>query len=270
MTLSSPNVISNNYLSFNNSNNQTNSGVNNNNSNNYGTVKRIQTQNLLMNKETTGTINIYLEVMYIMIWNKEETLNTFPEKNIILIFELNDNPQLQIKIPFEPKEESKSFIKLIPLIKKSDLLNKSYKSLLQISNYDIDKSRPIKLKVSLINYYKDKTHVMSEESLYFNVEEEFIHNKFQLYQNMHPLIDGKKIANILFNIVYDNFSCEYTKKNRNYIDFPKVDKISSFKDKTDLVFLYNNKQSYLISKPVLQCFNSINDINECKKLYLKI
>lgn len=310
------------YLSFSNLKADDNNTSNNNNNgnNNYTTNKKQITQNLLMNKVTKQDISIYTEIKYLMLWNKEETQTVFPEMNILLVIEINDDTSTQIKIPFEMKEESREFIKMTPKMKKNDNSNKSYRFEIKIKNVELEKKKANKFKIRVVNYYKEKFFILGEENLFFSFYEELFGNKFQLYMNMLGYIDNKKIGNLLFNFIYESedFSrfclsnssnCEknsgeirdlsglgglggledsskfnsYCNNNSYKKDaswkgksqsfdyfkyyFPKIDKLSTFKEETDLALLYYNRENVSIKKQSVEIFTSINDIREGKLVY---
>jgi hypothetical protein len=307
---------------------RTNSKISNNdlisnlsNFDNMGNNTSYSTNMIMNNSGNNLEIIIYIEIKYLMIWNKEDAQNNFPEFNLMIITEFNDDVKTSEKIPLEVSEESRDYVRMVPQKKKNDLKNKSYRfskrfpykyifkrknesvnnSLLTPSTQltdDLSDKKPIKMKISLMNYYKEAFFLISEENIFFRIDHKLVNNKFQLYFNILSEYDHKKIGNLLFNFLYnfreslDVVSEDKNNKNKksnsknshdvkidskifnlrkHYLNelksnFPDIKGLCTFKEETDLEFIYYEKiNNYLVDKQTNTImFSSINDISEGK------
>ena len=222
------------------------------NANLYGTnTNNLKAQKLLLNQNTRFTV-VYIEIMYLMIYNKDETQNSFSDLNLLFLIEFNDDKSTQEKIPLEIKENTKDSIKLCPQYKKGEKHYKFSRAL----HLEQKKDEIVKVKIMLANFSKDKMFFLSEDSVFFKCLEEQKQHKFQQYMNILGSINKKKLGNVLFNMSYD-FKTDLKG------GFPVHDKIAQMKIDPTWEFNYYFIENHQIKEVKNENnFISINDICE--------
>lgn len=232
-----------------------------------GKLKRSLSQSsCMLNKKPTqvGFLNFYFEFIYLMIFNKEELISTYPDLNLFIKVEINDLVNTQEKLYMQKKEESKDFMKYVPMLKKDDIKYGGYRFTREVSTTIISFSRPIKLQISIGNYYRDKFVWLSEETIYFNYNQRDEYSKFRIYQNMQNPIETKKMATVLFAFQY-HLAQDQTQLSK----FPMTKNLALYKADHNLIFQYYGKENTRIQPKNSKDFSSIKDIEE-SKLYLNI
>lgn len=258
----------NSILSFNRKNMVFNSKIDPNRfaSSKFSENKNKTTRYLLKNDNPRFKM-FFVEIKYFISYEKAEIQQYFSQNNMILILEFNDDPFNQEKIPLQIIEESDKHIKFAPIPKKKDLSIQGFR-FYKIFHCQENFERPVKFKVKLVNYSKEKTFDISEESFFFNFEKECLQCKLKPYINMLNIITGEKIGNLHFSVVYDQLegdeNIDLAKVESMKISLPNVEKVINYNEDPKLPFLYYNKQNYPIQSQVVNKFTSINDINEGK------
>lgn len=264
----------NSILSFNRKNIVFNSKIDPNRfaSSKFSENKNKTTRYLLKNENPKFKM-FFVEIKYFISYEKSEIQQYFSQNNLILILEFNDDPYNQEKIPLQIIEESDKIIKFAPILKKKEMSSQGFR-FYKIFHCQDNFERPVKFKVKLVNYSKEKTFDISEESFFFNFEKEYLQCKLKPYINMLNIITNEKIGNLHFTVVYDQLDGDETidlsKVEKMKILLPNVDKVINYNEDPKLPFLYYNKQNYPIQSQIVNKFTSINDISEGKVFIIKL
>lgn len=213
-------------------------------------------------------ITFFFDIKYFMLWNKEYFKVVYPSWNLILLFDINDDPESCEKISIEKKEESKDFAKFLPRFKKDDSINKGYRFTKKIRKINQDLDTPFKIRIQLALYSDNSIVKIAEDELFLipSINSEL--NKYQFYQNMNSISTGKKIGNLLFYFVYrigsslDGLGDPYNAK-QNDLFLGSIKNLSTFKEQTDLIFNYYKVDNYDVNSNGKNVdFNSIRDITD--------
>ena len=138
----------------------------------------------------------YFEITYLIIWVKDYLQCLYPNLNLILLIEIDDDVRYSEKILLFKGEEDKYY----PVIKK-DEKNKILRFTKTVtSNNNLDGTH--KISFLIYTYYNNKMLPISEDELYVtnNNSEEIV--KFKFYLNTNMKYYNKKIGNLYFNLAY--------------------------------------------------------------------
>lgn len=138
----------------------------------------------------------YFEINYLIIWAKDYLQCLYPNLNLILLIEINDDLKNTEKILLCKGEEDKYY----PLLKKEEK-NK----VLRFCKTVISSNNPDgihKISFHIYTYYNNKMLSICEDELYVssNNDEEIV--KFKFYLNTNMKYYNKKIGNLYFNLAY--------------------------------------------------------------------
>ncbi len=147
----------------------------------------------------------YLEFNYfnLMKWAKDYLAGIYPEINLIVLIELDDDVKTQQKIFLVSSDEKNKYL---PMNKSQDATKKTGYRFVRFIN-DTDNSnmvniKPHKLKIQICTYCNERLAVISQEEIYFNINPGQELSKFQFYHNMISTTVMKKIGNILLSFSY--------------------------------------------------------------------
>jgi hypothetical protein len=142
-------------------------------------------------------IFFYFEFHHFIFWAKEQLRNTYPEINLIMVVEINDNKLTQEKIYFTRSEE---FTKHIPMRTKRDINKPIYRLIKPLEFFS--EENPFKISISFYTYTNHKllTICVDEIFLKYSKKKEMI--KYTMYQNVYMKHYNKKIGNNFFNFAF--------------------------------------------------------------------
>lgn len=142
-------------------------------------------------------IFIYFEISHFLFWQKEYLRSVYPELNLIMIIEINDDKQTQEKIIFTRSEDAGKYI---PMKKKCDIKNSFYRVVQTVELFD--REYPTKINISFYTFTNHKLLSICREEIFVKTTKEGEMQKYKLYQNVYMKHYNKKIGNIIFNFAY--------------------------------------------------------------------
>jgi hypothetical protein len=157
-------------------------------------------------------IYFYIEINYFCFWQKEYIQKLYPELNLILVIEINDNKLTQEKIIFVKEEDDYNAINLkkldgekkvhiyTPMKKKDDLNNNCYR-MLSVVDYQ-DSSIPLKFTVGLCTYTNTKILPVGSSEFFVNIKDSQENIKHNIYSNLNMKHYHKKIGNLVFSYAF--------------------------------------------------------------------
>jgi hypothetical protein len=221
-------------------------------------------------------IIVYLEFNYFMLWGWEYIRSVYPENNIILIAQLNDDVTTSERIPLIKSEEK---YKWKPMLKKDEKDKKSYKTIkfLFDDNTGALHRKPLKLSVEVAIYAMNKISTVSYEEFFFNSNSETEMHKYILYPNTYMKYNNKKMGNLNFTLMFKldrlNISSkedEISLSEKYYHIFNRKDRLITFSEDPNLQLRYyeipNSQYKSLSGK---SDFMSLKDIPVEIESYLK-
>ena len=144
----------------------------------------------------------YLEFNYFNLikWAKDYLMGIYPEINLMVVIELDDDIKTQQKIVLVRSDEKNKYL---PMSKQQDQVKKTgYRFLRIINNKSLSHSNYHKLKLQICTYSNDQLPVISEEQIYFETNPSYEMHKFQFLNNMVSNTVMKKIGNIFLSFTY--------------------------------------------------------------------
>jgi hypothetical protein len=142
-------------------------------------------------------IYFYFELHHFIFWAKEQLRNTYPEINLIMILEINDNRFTQEKVFFARSDD---FTKHIPLKNKKDINKPVYRIIkpLEFVNDEV----PYKISLSFYTYTNHKLLMVCVDEIYikYNKDKEMV--KYSMYQNVYMKHYNKKIGNVFYSFAF--------------------------------------------------------------------
>ena len=196
-----------------NSGNSGNSGSDNMSNVSNATMKNEhQFKNTFKNLHNMQYLIFYLEFNYFNLIksSKEYLMSVYPELNLIVLIELDDDVNTQQKIVLVRSEKNDERNKYIPMQKQNDMIKKTgyrYLRFLSYANSHNYKSSH-KLKIQLCTYSNEKLSIFSEEDIYFETNPSHEIHKFQFSTNMSCDTVMKNMGNVILSFMY---KMEYTK-----------------------------------------------------------
>jgi len=153
----------------------------------------------ILNKNTY--LIFYLEFNYFNLIKlaREYLMSIYPELNLIMIIELDDNPNTQQKIVLENNIEKNKYI---PMNNQEDQNQKSGFRFIRFVSYADNNNNAHKIKIQISTYTNDKLSVISEDEIYFETNPSYEMHKFQILNNMISKAVSKKIGNIFMKFTY--------------------------------------------------------------------
>jgi hypothetical protein len=219
---------------------------------------------------------VYFELNYFMLWNMDYVRSVYPETNLILIAQINDDPRTIEKIPLLKGEEKSKFV---PMLKKDDLQKKCYRMVKFVMNEDINQlnSKPIKLSIEVSIYSNNKILTICNEEFFFSSHSDTEMHKYILYSNCFMKFNNKKMGNLNIAFMFKsdrlNLTSEAEEKNleAKYLHmFSKRDRLITFSEDPNLQLSYYNIPNTPINSTIGNSnFMSLGDIEVVIESYLK-
>lgn len=220
---------------------------------------------------------VYFELNYFMLWNIEYVRSVYPETNLVLIAQINDDPRSIEKIPLLKGEEKSKFV---PMLKKDDLHRKCYRMVKFVMNEDMNElnSKPIKLSIEISIYSNNKISTISNEEFFFSSHSDTEMHKYILYSNCYMKFNNKKMGNLNLAFMFKSerlstVASEAEKKNleAKYLHmFSKRDRLITFSEDPNLQLSYYNIPNSPINSTIGNSnFMSLGDIEVEIESYLK-
>lgn len=242
--------------------------------NNISNNEVVMDQNMFTKK--TWAI-LYFEIDKFMLWKRDHFKTIYPDLNLVLIIQINDDKNLQEKV-FLNKTKNDNF-KYNPILSKRDLNSESKKHRcciqLDLSEFskkssnsnnnissnpfvsnnfntsNLDISNPIKISLKIISYTNGKTLAVCYDELYLQLSKQNENVKYNYYQNLLMKYSNKKVGNLQFSFIYslvDTSELNLLTQN-SYIwnnFFSKIQYSKLFEFKSELMFKYNSIENTLI------------------------
>jgi hypothetical protein len=270
LSISDTSILSNNYALNNEMNN---SQIHNNNYDDSAfndgdldlNMKNIS--NIFFRK---SYIILYFELQFFMFWGGEYAKTLFEGNEIIIFFQINDDPTTSEKI-FLIKSEEK--YKYKPMLRKQDLKKGNYQIIkfLPLTESGIFQKgkRPIKLTVEVCIYSNGRKFSLSQDEIFFTPEPEFEMHKFQIYQNSYMKYNGKKMGNILFDFMFKldklnlEENCKHEEFHSKYLNMlSRKEKLQTYIEDPNLqLSYYDIPNKYLkFETSSFEMFASLKDI----------
>jgi hypothetical protein len=140
----------------------------------------------------------YFEFNHFFFLKKDAIRPIYPELNIIMVVEINDNKETQEKITFNKGKDDKGTY--FTLKNKADK-HLSYSRViipLPITN----KKAPIKLNFIFYTYANYKLLNFCNSEIYLSLKSSDEMKKFKLYQNVYAKYNNTKMGNLMFHFSY--------------------------------------------------------------------
>jgi hypothetical protein len=142
-------------------------------------------------------IFFYFEFHHFIFWAKEQLRNIYPEINLIMVLEINDNKLTQEKVYFTRSDE---FTKHIPMKARRDI-NKPVYRIVKPLEYFGDEN-PFKIAISFYTYTNHKLLTICVDEIYLKYSKGKELTKYTMYQNVYMKHYNKKIGNNFFNFAF--------------------------------------------------------------------
>ena len=161
------------------------------------------TKDSLSEKFLTKTqyLVFYLEFNYFNLikQGKDILCGIYPEINLIVVIELDDDERTQQKIALIRSDDKNKYL---PMTNQQDMTKKTGYRLLRFVNYSENNHKNShKLKIQMCTYSNDQLSIISQEEIYFETNTSLEMHKFQFYNNMYNSV-MKKIGNIFLSFTY--------------------------------------------------------------------
>jgi hypothetical protein len=142
-------------------------------------------------------IFFYFELHHFIFWAKEQLRNIYPEINLIMILEINDNKLTQEKVYFTRSDE---FTKHMPMKAKRDI-NKSVYRIIKPLEF-LTEETPFKIAIRFFTYTNHKLLTICVDEIYLKYSKSKELTKYTMYQNVYMKHYNKKIGNNFFNFAF--------------------------------------------------------------------
>lgn len=142
---------------------------------------------------------LYFEIKHFVFWSQEIFYNLYPEVNLILIIEVNDDKTNQDKIFFKLSQDDPN--KYSPLLHRIDKSYKAYRIFKPVEI--INPHSPIKITFSFFSYSNHKLLPICDEEIIIQTNNKDI-IKYKMYQNIYLKYNHKKAGNLIYNFGYHN------------------------------------------------------------------
>lgn len=155
--------------------------------------------NSLLVKQNYLIFFIEFSYFFLMKWTKEYLLGVYPETNLIVTIDFDDDKSTQEKIVLNRSDEKNKYL---PMLNSQDLNKKcGHRSVKFLSYKD---SRAHKLKIQIFTFSNNRATLISKEEIFINTKEDYEMHRFQLYPNIMSINNGKKIGNAFLTFMYKN------------------------------------------------------------------
>jgi len=144
-----------------------------------------------------------LEINYFIFSNRDNYKYIYPEINLVVLIDFNDQVNMQEKIHFTKNNDNdQSNNTYYPVFRKNEMENKKYQIGKFFHIYN-NENFLIKINISLYTYTNHRILPIGSEEIYLNVSGIFSEmKKFHMYQNIHQRFINKKVGNLNFDISY--------------------------------------------------------------------
>lgn len=222
----------------------------------------------------------YFEIDSFMFWMKDYFRAIYPDLNLVLIIQLNDDKCLQEKVFFN---KTKDNYKYIPLLSKRDMgtENKKHRSCLQVdlsnfystsqilesklnsnsnsnnntnnnntntllTNTGVDNTFKINLRI--ISYTNGKILSLCSDEIFLDLRKENENTKYNYYQNLNMKYSDKKVGNLHFSFIYSLVETSelYLEGRNSFVWNSYFSNIHNFRlldYKPELMFKYNKLEN---------------------------
>jgi hypothetical protein len=189
----------------------------------------------------------YFEINHFIFWQKEYLRSIYPELNLMMIVEINDNKLTQEKILFIRTDDASKYI---PMKKKQDINSPYYRMIVPIDFQD--KDAPFKINFSFYTYTNHKLLNICNDEIFIKITKEGEMKKYKLYQNVYMKHYNRKIGNIIYSFAYKTDELygidvdEHKIKLLNSLS--KLEKLSKSEDDHCLSFVYYGIDNFIIKE----------------------
>lgn len=177
------------YFSINSSNILASSYYSRNDEHNYNSIT-----NVFVKKKF---IFFYFEFFHFTFWAKDYLKNVYPEINLIMVLEINDNKNTQEKIHYIRSDD---FTNYIPMKNRRDINKNAFRVVIPMELPE--KNSPFKISLSFYTYTNHKLLSICNEEVFVKYSKENEMHKYTLYQNVYMKHYHKKIGNNFFNFAF--------------------------------------------------------------------
>jgi hypothetical protein len=202
-----------------------------------------------------------------MLWTFEYIKTIFPENNLVISVQLNDDITTTERISLVKSEEKSKYK---PMLKKEDSDKKSYRIVKFISDEQIDSlhKKPIKLSIDISVFCNGKNCVISYEEFYFSSHSDTEMHRYILYPNTYMPYNNKKMGNLNFTFIFKQERLTLSKDtdmkalSSKYMHiFSRRDKLLTFSEDPTLQLEYNEiSDCEMRAKSLKSNFSSLHDI----------
>jgi hypothetical protein len=135
--------------------------------------------------------------------SKENFKFTYPEINLVMIIDFNDQVNMQEKIFFTKSNDSDpSNNTYYPILRKDEIETNKYRigKFFQINN---NENLLFKISILLYTFTNHKILPIGSEDIYLKINGNLTETKkFHMYQNIHQRFVNKKVGNFNFDLTY--------------------------------------------------------------------
>ena len=193
----------------------------------------------------------YFDIQKFILHEKSYLLSIYPELNIIMTIEINDDKASSIKIPFVKSSESKGNVSYLPLLNDSDVTSQSSHVLIPFRNDN--HSDIFKVSICFFTYVSHKLCAICNDDIYISMHSEDEIKKVNLHRNFYLKHYNKKIGNLIYEYSY------MTKEVRRNISNEEIESLSS-----NILYQYKQCNSMILFEDEYlnkMIYYKIDDVN---------
>jgi hypothetical protein len=186
---------------------------------------------------------IYLEISHFIFFERDLFSVIYPDTNLILIIQVNDNQKYQEKLYFTPDGNNNTYIPLKTKLDLTDINNKSKSCRIMIPIIKKENDL-IKVCLSFFTYSNRKLLLICNDDIFIQIKKEDEMKKFKMYKNFNLKYHWKKVGNLVFDFAYKSQEMNNYEKEKNTIlkKFFNCEVIATFEEIPSLMFNYYHVQ----------------------------
>lgn len=192
------------------------------------------TQDNPINYILTDTIYFFVfDIQNFVLHEKNYLMNMYPELNVIMTLEINDDKTTTVKIPFAKSSESKGNVLFFPLMPKGDIKENNCSAKILIPFImENGKEEIFKISLSFFTYTSHKLLILCNDDLFIRVNNNDTFQKINLHQNFYLKHYNKKIGNLIYEYSY---MCKDIKRNTSIEERERLNE--------EIMLMYNRSNS---------------------------